>query len=84
MNQTSMQNVIPGSGAAARTNNTRVKRQKVINIGGTLVKPGEKSLVELPVANLYTNTPMHLPVHVVNGKVAGPHCLSVLPSMVMS
>ncbi|MDP4766016.1 MAG: succinylglutamate desuccinylase/aspartoacylase family protein [Pseudomonadales bacterium] len=67
-----MQNVIPGSGAAARTNNTRVKRQKVINIGGTLVKPGEKSLVELPVANLYTNTAMHLPVHVVNGKVAGP------------
>ena len=47
-------------------------KQKVIEIGGTLVKPGERKLVELPVANLYTNTGMHLPVHVINGRVPGP------------
>ena len=48
------------------------RKQKIIEIGGTQVRPGEKKLVELPVANLYTNTAMHLPVHVVNGRVPGP------------
>ena len=47
-------------------------KQKTVEIGGTLIKPGEKRLVELLVANLYTNTAMHLPVHVINGRLPGP------------
>jgi predicted deacylase len=36
------------------------------------VAPGERSIIDLPVANLYTHTPLTMPVHVVNGRRAGP------------
>ncbi|MCB1646374.1 MAG: succinylglutamate desuccinylase/aspartoacylase family protein, partial [Pseudomonadales bacterium] len=49
-----------------------VTRQKQIDIAGQVVKRGEKKLIELPVANLYTNATMNLPVHVVNGRYPGP------------
>lgn len=40
-------------------------------IGGQSVAPGTRTRVELPVANLYTNTPVTVPVQVIRGKAAG-------------
>ncbi|NJN51729.1 MAG: succinylglutamate desuccinylase/aspartoacylase family protein [Gammaproteobacteria bacterium] len=42
-------------------------------IGGATVAPGERCVVELPIAALYTHAaPLQLPVHVVSGKRTGP------------
>jgi predicted deacylase len=41
-------------------------------IGGTLVAPGTRITVNLPVANLYTNAPVVLPVMVLHGSAPGP------------
>ena len=41
-------------------------------IAGQGIAPGESRIVHIPVANLYTNTPVTLPVRVVRGKKPGP------------
>lgn len=42
-------------------------------IGDTIIEPGERRVVELPIAALYTHAaPLQLPVHVVCGRRAGP------------
>lgn len=41
-------------------------------INGCEVAPGSHATVDLPAGRLYTHTPMSIPVHVVNGKQAGP------------
>ncbi len=41
-------------------------------LGGETIKPGTRKTVELPVARLYTNSEMTLPVQVVHGRRAGP------------
>ncbi len=41
-------------------------------IGGTLVTPGQRALMDLPIAQLYTHTPLTMPVQVVRGRHAGP------------
>lgn len=41
-------------------------------IGDTEVAPGTRETVELAVANLYTHTHLTMPVHIVNGRRAGP------------
>jgi predicted deacylase len=46
--------------------------KQIIRIGDTIVHPGEKALIELPVAGLYTHTAITLPVHVINGQKPGP------------
>ncbi len=43
-----------------------------IKVGDTLVKPGERATVRLPVADLYTGTSLSMPVHVVCGRRDGP------------
>ncbi len=43
-----------------------------IEIGGTTVEPGRRAIVDLPIADLYTHTQLTLPVHVINGRRAGP------------
>jgi hypothetical protein len=43
-----------------------------IEICGAVVQPGERRTVELPVARLYTDTHLGMPVHVVHGRAAGP------------
>ncbi|MGB3494782.1 MAG: succinylglutamate desuccinylase/aspartoacylase family protein [Elainellaceae cyanobacterium] len=45
-----------------------------ITVAGVAIAPGQRQRVEVPVAKLPTQTPMSLPVTVVNGKQAGP-CL---------
>lgn len=43
-----------------------------IDIGGTTIKPGMRVNVDLPVADLYTSTSLHMPVQVICGRTAGP------------
>jgi predicted deacylase len=41
-------------------------------IGGRRIAPGQRQLVELPVARLYTSAPVSLPVRVLHGREEGP------------
>jgi len=43
-----------------------------IVIGGTRVAPGQRCNVNLPVADLYTATSLHMPVKVICGRKPGP------------
>jgi predicted deacylase len=43
-----------------------------ITVGDTVVKPGERATVRLPVADLYTGTSLAMPVHVICGRRDGP------------
>ena len=43
-----------------------------ISIGGTVVRPGERTELLLPVADLYTSTSLGMPVQVICGRKAGP------------
>jgi uncharacterized protein len=47
-------------------------KNKPIEIGGTTVMPGMRADVNLPVADLYTSTSLHMPVRVICGRRAGP------------
>jgi predicted deacylase len=49
-----------------------VAKNSAIKVGDTLVKPGERATVRLPVADLYTGTSLAMPVHVVCGRREGP------------
>lgn len=43
-----------------------------ITIGDVTVLPGTRASVDLPVADLYTHTSLHMPVRVINGRRSGP------------
>lgn len=45
---------------------------QTFELGGVEVAPGERRTINLPVANLYTNAPVHLPVIVQQGCAPGP------------
>ena len=47
-------------------------KNSAITVGDALVKPGERTTVRLPVADLYTGTSLAMPVHVVCGRREGP------------
>ncbi len=42
------------------------------DIAGETIKPGETRTLALPATQFYTNTPVTIPVHVINGKKPGP------------
>jgi len=50
----------------------RLEKNRPIEVGGTTVMPGERVNVNLPVADLYTSTSLHMPVQVVCGRSTGP------------
>ncbi|MBK1727518.1 succinylglutamate desuccinylase/aspartoacylase family protein [Halorhodospira neutriphila] len=53
------------------------RRRAPISIDGETVQPGERRTVQLDVAQLYTHTPVGMPVHVAHGRRDGPVlCLS--------
>jgi len=56
---------------AKRKVKSRVKN-KAFKIGDITVKPGESTYIELPIPGLYSNSSIHMPVHVICGKEAGP------------
>jgi predicted deacylase len=43
-----------------------------ITIGETEVRPGQRASINLPIANLYTATSLHMPVKVLSGRRDGP------------
>ncbi|MEM9209193.1 MAG: succinylglutamate desuccinylase/aspartoacylase family protein [Pseudomonadota bacterium] len=47
-------------------------KNKAIEIGGQRVQPGQRATVNLPVADLYTSTSLHMPVRVICGRSTGP------------
>ncbi|HUP92236.1 MAG TPA: succinylglutamate desuccinylase/aspartoacylase family protein [Solimonas sp.] len=51
---------------------SRIPNPDLFQIGGQLIAAGETRTVQIHVANLYTNTPVTLPVRVLRGKKPGP------------
>ena len=45
---------------------------KPLKIGDIEVRPGQRVTVDLPVARLYTDTSLNMPVKVIRGRRAGP------------
>ena len=45
---------------------------RVLEIGGKTILPGDRVRLMLPVAMVYTHTQVEMPVHVINGRRAGP------------
>ncbi len=43
-----------------------------VTIAGRAIQPGERARVDIPLPNLYTTTPVFMPVHVVRGRKPGP------------
>lgn len=41
-------------------------------LAGVGIAPGTRMQIDVPVAKLYTHTPLHIPVEVVHGRQAGP------------
>ncbi|HEY0914283.1 MAG TPA: succinylglutamate desuccinylase/aspartoacylase family protein [Solimonas sp.] len=55
-----------------KNKSTRADKADLFEIGGERIGCGERRNIQLPVANLYTNTPVTLPVRVVRGHEPGP------------
>lgn len=49
-----------------------MSRNQDIKIGNTVVSPGQRTEIMLPVADLYTSTSLSMPVQVISGRKAGP------------
>ncbi len=49
-----------------------MKQSEPFTIGSVTVGAGKRGNVDLPVADLYTSTSLHMPVQVVNGRRTGP------------
>ncbi len=47
-------------------------KNKAFKIGDVTVKPGESQHIELPLPGFYSHSSIHMPVHVMCGKEAGP------------
>ena len=47
-------------------------KQEPFTIGEVTVHPGQRKVIDLPMADLYTHTSMNLTVHVINGRRPGP------------
>jgi len=43
-----------------------------IEIGGVIVKPGERAIIDVPLSELYTHTSLTIPVQVIHGRDDGP------------
>lgn len=49
-----------------------MKPSEKLVIAGIPVEPGTASTITIPIPQLYTHTPMEMPVHVIRGKRPGP------------
>lgn len=50
----------------------RAKPNQSITISGVSVAPGQRAVIDLEVAQLYTHTPLSIPIEVINGVKEGP------------
>lgn len=55
-------------------------KNKPLQICDTTIQPGERITLALPTPEIYTCTPMHIPIHVIHGKKAGP-CLLICAAL---
>lgn len=46
--------------------------RKPFELAGVSVAPGSRQQIDVPVARLYTHTPLHIPVEVIHGRQDGP------------
>ena len=51
------------------------KARKAFHIAGKIIPPGTDARVNIETTQLYTNTPVHMPMHVFHGKEDGPTLL---------
>jgi predicted deacylase len=50
----------------------RARLNKAFEIGGVTIAPGERAVVDLPIARLYTHTDLTMPIEIINSRRAGP------------
>lgn len=50
-------------------------KSQPLDICGLKVQPGERLTLALPTPEIYTCAPLHIPMHVIHGKKAGPRVL---------
>jgi len=50
----------------------RLSRSEPFELAGNVVQPGGRLQFDLPAANLYTHTPLNLPIEVIHGRRKGP------------
>ena len=50
----------------------KTEKNSAIDIGGVTVEPGRRLYIDLSLPPLYTHTSVAMPVHVINGRNAGP------------
>lgn len=55
---------------------TTETKPKNLKINGKVIRPGSHVILDIPIAHLYTHTPIDLPVQVIHGKEAGA-CLFI-------
>jgi hypothetical protein len=53
-------------------NVTKEQNKKPFEIAGHVIQPGKRLQFDLPTANLFTHTPLDMPVEIIHGKYAGP------------
>ncbi|MDA1075590.1 MAG: succinylglutamate desuccinylase/aspartoacylase family protein [Proteobacteria bacterium] len=51
---------------------TKADKALPFEIAGQVVAPGERLQFDVPTANLYTNSPLNMPVEVIHGRHPGP------------
>lgn len=61
--------------AEAKTNSEtrrKVAKNKPFEFMDNVIKPGERKVLEIEAAKLYTHSPLSIPVEIIHGKKAGP------------
>ncbi len=48
------------------------EKQQAFSLGGTVIQPGQRAVVDIPFGKLYTHTELNIGAHVVHGKRPGP------------
>jgi len=61
-----------GFAVSVTTKRSKRARNQPLQLAGHTVMPGERMQFDLPAANLYTHTPLGMPVEVMHGQYAGP------------
>ncbi|KYZ84691.1 succinylglutamate desuccinylase [Alcanivorax sp. KX64203] len=56
----------------SNTKNPKEPKAAPFQLNGITVAPGTRAKVELPLAQLYTQTPLNVPIHVIHGRHPGP------------
>ncbi|MGR8947678.1 MAG: succinylglutamate desuccinylase/aspartoacylase family protein [Gammaproteobacteria bacterium] len=58
-----------------KLNLDKPERAEPVEIAGRVIQPGGRAQFNLPGVNLYTNTPIDMPIEVIHGRYAGPTLL---------